>query len=173
MRLRRTGQRLMNLLAEFLNIDTCPAGGFECPSDGAPLFGTPTCDPRFCAMDVSSAYPNINCLPNGVAGPPTLGCLQQGDPGQDARIMDLARGITQRAGAIQNPCFWGSWTLGAGIAGAGGAAYASADELLAAAPDLIHKAGTWLYTRAARMTAGVIGAGFNRISGICRSLDGI
>ena len=42
---------LQNLLAIILPIDTCPAGGFECPEDGAPLFGTPSCG-QFCVMDL-------------------------------------------------------------------------------------------------------------------------
>lgn len=50
-----------NILSEVLNIDTCPGGTFECPPDGAPLFGIPTCDPRFCISDVQD---NNNLAPD-------------------------------------------------------------------------------------------------------------
>jgi RHS repeat-associated protein len=42
---------LLNTLRLILPIDTCPAGTFECPDDGAPLFGQLTCDPRWCLLD--------------------------------------------------------------------------------------------------------------------------
>jgi RHS repeat-associated protein len=59
---------LLNLLRIIVPIDTCPAGTFECPDDGAPLFGQPECDPRWCAMDAQSVsagdpnYANDACL---------------------------------------------------------------------------------------------------------------
>jgi RHS repeat-associated protein len=56
------------LLSEFLNIDTCPAGQFECPSDGAPLFGTPMCDPRFCMSDFGSPTQSDAATQDCVAG---------------------------------------------------------------------------------------------------------
>jgi RHS repeat-associated protein len=42
---------LRNILGIILPIDTCPGGTFECPADGNPLFGLPTCDPRWCVSD--------------------------------------------------------------------------------------------------------------------------
>ncbi len=42
---------LLNILREILPIDTCPPGTFECPENGRPLFGQPTCDPRWCVFD--------------------------------------------------------------------------------------------------------------------------
>ena len=62
------GGTIHNILSEFLNIDTCPAGTFECPTNGAPLFGTPTCDPLFCMSDFSSPTQSDAAVQNCVTG---------------------------------------------------------------------------------------------------------
>ncbi len=63
-------QTLQNLLAEFIPIDTCPAGTFECPAGGAPLFGQPGCYGPWCVNDsLGSVVPNVGLPKEGV---PTL-----------------------------------------------------------------------------------------------------
>jgi RHS repeat-associated protein len=146
------GDAIHDFLRQFVVIDTCPAGSFECPSDGVPLFGAPKCDPIFCMMDNS-------------------GPGQQNDPGQDARILELARGVTQRAGAMEHPCFWATLTAGSAVAGGLGAAAASSSEIAAEAPNLVHRAGTWIYQRASRMVAGVLSTGFRAFDSTCQSLN--
>jgi RHS repeat-associated protein len=42
---------LTDLLRIVFNPDTCPGGTFECPDNGSPIFGQPTCDSQWCALD--------------------------------------------------------------------------------------------------------------------------
>jgi len=64
---------LREILKLVVPIDTCPAGTFECPEDGAPLFGQLTCDPRWCVSDVQNTvwgpYSSGPCTARGTDRP--------------------------------------------------------------------------------------------------------
>jgi len=154
----------------------CPSLPIPSILDFLPHLPGPGCDPGPCGDGPPSGLgsgllQNSFCpLAPGEFGPPAPGC--QGDSEQDARIAELARGVTKRAGAMTNPCFWGAWTVGATAAAGAGVAAANAGEIAANAPSLFNRIGAWLYRLGGRATGiPVVRMGVNQVLTTCRNLN--
>jgi RHS repeat-associated protein len=127
-----------NLVTDFLRqvlpIDTCPAGGFECPTDGSPLFGNPDCG-QWCAMDaLQPDYAGISSDCSNTASDLRKTLFQNFVLGRDpkGKVLGVALGSAGAAvGGAAGGAASGAARLASG-ARAGGLAFALALAALSA-----------------------------------------